>query len=107
MKTWALLLFVALLSSGQAIDTRDRDFWNGKFNDPKTRFNREPSRWLAEAIRGRHAGRALDLGMGEGRNTIYLAQQGWQATGVDLSDIAVAQAKARAAQLHVGLASIV
>lgn len=60
-----------------------------------------------ESIRGRKPGRALDLGMGEGRNTIYLAQQGWQATGVDLSDVAVAQAKARAGQLHVNLVAIV
>jgi SAM-dependent methyltransferase len=102
----AILCFV-LLANGQAVDPRDRDFWNGKFNDPKTQFNREPSRLLVEAIRGRSPGRALDLGMGEGRNTIFLAQQGWQATGVDLSDVAVGQAKARAAQLHVNLTALV
>jgi len=107
-KTWATLLFsLALLANGQAIDPRDRDFWNGKFNDPKAQFNRQPSRLLVEAIRGRQPGRALDLGMGEGRNTIYLAQQGWQATGVDLADVGVAQAKARAAELHVNLTALV
>jgi SAM-dependent methyltransferase len=107
-KTWATLLFsLALLANGQAIDPRDRDFWNGKFNDPKAEFNRQPSRLLLEAIRGRQPGRALDLGMGEGRNTIYLAQQGWQATGVDLADVGVAHAKARAAELHVNLTAIV
>jgi len=107
-KTWAALLFsLALLANGQAIDPRDRDFWNGKFNDPKAQFNRQPSRLLVEAIRGRQPGRALDLGMGEGRNTIYLAQQGWQATGVDLADVGVAQAKARAAELHVNLTALV
>jgi 2-polyprenyl-3-methyl-5-hydroxy-6-metoxy-1,4-benzoquinol methylase len=31
--------------------------------------------------------------MGEGRNAIFLAQQGWQVTGVDISDVAVAQAR--------------
>jgi SAM-dependent methyltransferase len=107
-KTWGTLLFsLALLANGQAIDPRDRDFWNGKFNDPKAEFNRQPSRLLLEAIRGRQPGRALDLGMGEGRNTIYLAQQGWQATGVDLADVGVAHAKARAAELHVNLTAIV
>lgn len=45
--------------------------------------------------------------MGEGRNTIFLAQQGWDATGVDLSDVAVKQAKAKAAQLNVKLTAIV
>jgi len=102
-----LFFSILLLVNGQSVDPRDRDFWNSKFSDPKTRFKREPSQLLVEAIRGRRPGRALDLGMGEGRNTIYLAQQGWQATGVDLSDVAVAQAKTRAAQLHLTLTTIV
>lgn len=45
--------------------------------------------------------------MGLGRNTIFLAQQGWDATGVDLSDVAVAEAKKRAAQLHLRISTIV
>jgi SAM-dependent methyltransferase len=102
-----LFLSLLLLVNGQSVDTRDRDFWNGKFSDPKTQFRRKPSRLLAGAISGRQPGRALDLGMGEGRNTIFLAQQGWDATGVDLSDVAVAQAKTRAAQLHVRITATV
>ena len=39
--------------------------------------------------------------MGQGRNTIFLAQQGWQATGVDPADRAVALAQALAAQAGV------
>src|SRR5882757_6887717 len=50
---------------------------------------------------------AIDLGMGEGRNSIYLAQQGWQVTGVDLADAGVAQAKKRAAELRLNLNTIV
>jgi SAM-dependent methyltransferase len=97
----ALLLSVPGRVSGQSIDPQDRDFWNEKFKDPNTRFRREPSRLLVDAIKGRPAGRALDLGMGEGRNAIFLAQQGWDVTGVDLSDVAVQQARTRAAELHV------
>ncbi len=106
-KPLAALFCLILLAYGQAVDPRDRDFWNGKFNDPKTQFDHEPSRLLVDAIRERHPGRALDLGMGQGRNAIYLAQQGWQVTGVDLSNVAVAQAKARAAQLHVSMTAVV
>lgn len=55
------------------------------------------------AVDGRHPGDALDLGMGEGRNSIYLAQRAWKVTGVDLSDVAVAQAKRRASELGIRL----
>jgi SAM-dependent methyltransferase len=91
----------------QTIDPRDQKYWNGKFNDPKTQFKREPSRLLVDAIHGRKPGSAIDLGMGEGRNSIYLAQQGWQVTGVDLADAGVAQAKKRAAELHLNLTAAV
>lgn len=106
MRLVASLLFFAIagtLACGQAIDPRDREFWNGKFSDPKSAFNRQPSRLLVDAIAGRHPGDAIDLGMGEGRNAIYLAQHGWKVTGVDLSDVAVAQANRRASALGVRL----
>lgn len=47
------------------------------------------------------AGRALDLGCGFGRASIYLAQQGWQVDGVDFVPQAVAEAQRRAAAVHV------
>ena len=100
------LLAMAGLASSQRADTSDRDFWNGKFGDLRTEFNHKPSRLLVDAIRDRKPGLAVDLGMGQGRNAIYLAQQGWQVTGVDLSNVAISQAKDRAAQLGVKLNAV-
>lgn len=45
------------------------------------------------------AGRALDLGCGYGRHTLYLAAHGWQAVGLDLYPWVLSQARARARQL--------
>jgi SAM-dependent methyltransferase len=42
-------------------------------------------------------GRAIDLGCGTGVNTIWLAEQGFDATGVDLSPLAVERARKRPA----------
>jgi SAM-dependent methyltransferase len=46
-------------------------------------------------------GRALDLGCGTGTNAIYLAQHGFEVTGIDISRraISLAKRKARSAQL--------
>ena len=52
---------------------------------------------------GRKPGRALDVGMGQGRNAIYLAQQGWDVSGFDPADKAVALAQQEAKRLGVSL----
>jgi len=46
-------------------------------------------------------GPAIDLGCGTGDNSVWLAEQGFQVTGCDLSDLALAKAKAKAKQAGV------
>lgn len=43
----------------------------------------------------------LDLGCGEGRNAIWLAVQGHDVTGVDVSDVAISRASAIAEEIGV------
>src|SRR5512142_3178610 len=51
-------------------------------------------------------GRALDLGCGSGREAVYLAQQGWEVTGVDGESRALARARERAAAVGVLVNSV-
>jgi cyclopropane fatty-acyl-phospholipid synthase-like methyltransferase len=46
-------------------------------------------------------GKALDIGCGTGTNSIYLAQHGWEATGVDFVPRAISQARRKAAAAGV------
>lgn len=58
-----------------------------------------PPEELRDAIEGPNAippGHALDAGCGTGTNVIYLAQHGWQATGVDFSAAAIRKARTNA-----------
>ena len=63
----------------------------------------EPDEELEAFIDQVPLGRALDLGMGEGRNALWLAARGFQVVGVDRSEEAVARAQERARQrgLHL------
>src|SRR2546423_4646967 len=54
------------------------------------------NKFLAETVKGRTPGRALDIGMGQGRNSLFLAALGWQVTGFDISEVGVKQAQAEA-----------
>jgi SAM-dependent methyltransferase len=45
-----------------------------------------------DAISSRRPGKALDVGMGQGRNAIGLAEKGWSVTGIDISEVGVSKA---------------
>jgi len=56
---------------------------------------------LIEVASDMAPGKALDLGCGEGQNSIWLAQRGWVVTGVDISPGAITEARAVAAEAGV------
>jgi len=82
-------------------DRAEIERWNRILTAPKPMFNTAPNTFLVEMIKGVKPGRSLDVGMGQGRNTIYLAQQGWDSAGFDPADRAVAAAQEQAANLGV------
>jgi len=91
---WLLLAFSALACP-------QSQEYNPIYRDPGGIFSRQPNAFLVETVRQRKPGRALDVGMGQGRNSIFLAQQGWDVTGFDPADEGVRQARAEAARLGV------
>ncbi|HEV3485618.1 MAG TPA: hypothetical protein VG106_09440 [Vicinamibacterales bacterium] len=64
----------------------ERDFWNRFFTVEKPSFNTAPNAFLVSVVENRKPGTALDVGMGEGRNALYLAKLGWDVTGFDPAD---------------------
>ncbi|HEY8798234.1 MAG TPA: methyltransferase domain-containing protein [Candidatus Dormibacteraeota bacterium] len=57
--------------------------------------------WVVEGKDSLAPGRALDLGCGTGTNCVYLAQRGWEATGVDFVPRAIGAARRKAAAARV------
>jgi SAM-dependent methyltransferase len=62
-----------------------------------------PAPELVRALADRPPGRALDLGCGTGTNVRYLAEHGWQATGIDFAPNAIAKAKRKLVHLPATL----
>ena len=56
---------------------------------------------LVEEVGSLAPGTALDLGAGDGRNAVWLAERGWQVTAVDFSSVALDRGRALAARVGV------
>jgi 2-polyprenyl-3-methyl-5-hydroxy-6-metoxy-1,4-benzoquinol methylase len=59
--------------------------WDQRYSGPDLVWGEGPNRFVAEELAALPPGRAIDLGCGEGRNAIWLAECGWQVTAVDFS----------------------
>ena len=104
-----LLALSFLVSSPVFAQSSIGEQYNVTYSDraEQATFNHAPNAFLVEFTKTVTPGRALDVGMGQGRNTVYLAQRGWQATGIDLSDVGVNLARQEAAKLGLKLSAIV
>jgi SAM-dependent methyltransferase len=78
--------------------SRRREEWDRKYAETGRLWGKEPNRFLVAETSDLPPGRALDVACGEGRNAIWLAELGWQATGVDFSRVAIEKARGRAAE---------
>lgn len=70
-----------------------RESWNQRYQGSDLVWSAAPNAALVGEVSGLNPGRALDLGCGEGRNSIWLAEQGWDVTGVDFSNVAIDRAR--------------
>lgn len=106
----ALTSLLARSAAAQEADQeieRVRQTWNGVFQRTAARGEKwDANEFLTKVVAGRHPGKALDIGMGQGRNALFLAESGWDVTGFDLSDEAVSQCKAQAKEAGLELRAL-
>jgi 2-polyprenyl-3-methyl-5-hydroxy-6-metoxy-1,4-benzoquinol methylase len=82
------------------------EYWDRAYSDPSLVFNTRPNAFLTEVVKGLKPGRALDIGMGQGRNSVYLAKLGWDVTGFDISERGMDLARKSAAAAGVKITTI-
>ena len=78
--------------------------WNQRYGGEAYFFGREPNDYLrAKAALLRPGGRVLCVADGEGRNSVWLARQGFEVQAFDVADVAVAKARRLAADAGVAV----
>lgn len=79
----------------------DREAWNERYTGSTRVWSGQPNTALVEQVADLAPGRALDLGCGEGADSVWLAGRGWKVTAVDVSDVALERAAGHAADAGV------
>ncbi len=70
-----------------------KEMWNEKYSGEEYAYGREANSFLQESAHHIPAkGKVLCLAEGEGRNAVYLAQQGHSVFAVDISEVGQAKA---------------
>jgi len=80
--------------------------WNERYSQAEYVYGKNPNDFLVEVVQQIPRGRVLCLADGEGRNGVYLAQQGCQVTAVDASPIGLEKAQKLAAERSVAIETI-
>lgn len=80
-----------------------REAWDRRYSGPELVWGAEPNEFVAEHLAGIPPCRVLDLGSGEGRNALWLAEQGHRVTALDLSQVAIDKARVMAADAGLGI----
>jgi len=79
----------------------DAKYWDAKYETPDYVYTKVVNRFVKEHCENLTPGTALDIAGGEGRNTVWLAEQGWRVENVDFSQIALDKCQALAEELGV------
>ncbi len=76
-----------------------QQMWEARYAESGRIWSGRPNARLVETVADLPAGRALDLGCGEGGDTVWLVQHGWHVVAVDIATTALQRAAELAADL--------
>jgi thioredoxin reductase/2-polyprenyl-3-methyl-5-hydroxy-6-metoxy-1,4-benzoquinol methylase len=86
-------------------DMFTQESWDERYRSVDAVWSGKPNPRLVATATELMPGSALDVGSGEGADAIWLASQGWEVTGVDISTVALERAAARAGEAGADVAA--
>jgi SAM-dependent methyltransferase len=78
----------------------DASNWAERHAAAAMAWDTTPSQFVVAACRKLRPGRALDLGAGEGANSMWLAGRGWQVTAIDSDTVEVGRIQSHSVLLN-------
>jgi tellurite methyltransferase len=94
--------------SGVKVSQDSKTQWDQRYSRPAFIYGKSAAEFLAENYHYiPFEASVLDMGMGEGRNAVLLAQKGYKVTGIDISSVAVKKAHLLAQEFGVKFKGIV
>lgn len=84
-----------------------KNFWNDRYSSNAFAYGKEPNVFFKQELDKLESGKILLPADGEGRNSIYAAQQGWDVHACDISDSGKAKAETLAAENRVDIQYLV
>jgi tellurite methyltransferase len=85
-----------------------KTLWDRRYSKRFFVYGKAPEKFLAENYDYiPYGATVLDMGMGEGRHAVFLAQKGYKVTGIDLSSVAVKKANMLAKEFGVKIRTVV
>jgi SAM-dependent methyltransferase len=79
----------------------DKAFWDSKYSVDEYVYTKDVNRFVKEHLSDLAPGKMIDLAGGEGRNTVFFAQKGWQAENIDLSAVGLVKCEKLAKERDV------
>jgi hypothetical protein len=104
-----IILSLLFFCFGQIVNASedDKNRWNRRYNTGKYIYGKEPLKFLKEKLDILVKGKALILAMGEGRNAVFLAGNGFDVDGCDISEKAIEKTRLFARESGVTLSAFV
>lgn len=80
--------------------------WDLRYGSDDQIWSGNPNGTLVAEVDGMDPGRALDVGCGEGADSVWLAEQGWQVVALDVASSALERTSAAAATRGVSIETV-
>jgi 2-polyprenyl-3-methyl-5-hydroxy-6-metoxy-1,4-benzoquinol methylase len=84
-----------------------REYWDDRYSSADQLWSGQPNVQLVAQASGLAPGEALDVGSGEGADSIWLATHGWRVAALDVSAVALERAAQHAAAQGDQIAALI